>query len=393
MKMLYKYPQVEYPYARLRRREPARGPATTASSSWSTRSATPCAAGRYFDVFVEYAKAGQEDILCRITAVNRGPDPAELHVLPHALVPQHLVLGPRPRAARAAGRRRGAPSAQRTGTWASAGGTSTSAHAPDLLFTENDTNNERLFGTPERRPVRQGRLPRGRRPRPGRPGQPRPARDQGRGALPGDGRPGRVVRRSAPGSPTGPLDRPVRRLRRGLRPPDRRGRRVLRRDPGPPASPTTSGWSSGRRSPGLLWSKQFYHYSVELWLDGDPAGPPPAAGRAAGPQRRLGALLQPRRAERARQVGVPLVRRLGHRLPLHPAGPGRPGVGQAAARPAAPRVVHAPQRPAPGLRVGLLRREPAGPRPGRPPGLRDRPRRRRARATSTSWKRSSTSSC
>ena len=39
--------------------------------------------GRYFDVFVEYAKAGQEDILCRITAVNRGPEPAPIHVLPH----------------------------------------------------------------------------------------------------------------------------------------------------------------------------------------------------------------------------------------------------------------------------------------------------------------------
>jgi len=37
---------------------------------------------RYFDVFVEYAKAGPEDILVRITAANRGPDPAELHLLP-----------------------------------------------------------------------------------------------------------------------------------------------------------------------------------------------------------------------------------------------------------------------------------------------------------------------
>ena len=39
--------------------------------------------GRYFDVFIEYAKAGEEDILCRITAVNRGPDPAPIHILPH----------------------------------------------------------------------------------------------------------------------------------------------------------------------------------------------------------------------------------------------------------------------------------------------------------------------
>ena len=38
---------------------------------------------RYFDVFIEYAKANSEDILCRITAINRGPDPAPIHVLPH----------------------------------------------------------------------------------------------------------------------------------------------------------------------------------------------------------------------------------------------------------------------------------------------------------------------
>ena len=40
-------------------------------------------AGRYFDVFIEYAKVDEEDILCRITAVNRGPDRPTLHILPH----------------------------------------------------------------------------------------------------------------------------------------------------------------------------------------------------------------------------------------------------------------------------------------------------------------------
>ena len=37
---------------------------------------------RYFDVFIEYAKAGPEDILVKITAVNRGPEAADLHLLP-----------------------------------------------------------------------------------------------------------------------------------------------------------------------------------------------------------------------------------------------------------------------------------------------------------------------
>ena len=39
--------------------------------------------GRYFDVFIEYVKAGEEDILCRISTVNRGPDAAPIHIPPH----------------------------------------------------------------------------------------------------------------------------------------------------------------------------------------------------------------------------------------------------------------------------------------------------------------------
>src|SRR5687767_6890011 len=83
MRMLYKYPQVEYPYTRLveenRRRtrsEPEFELADALGDSLRE--------GHYFDVLVEYAKAGQEDILCRVTSINRGPEPAELHVLPQA---------------------------------------------------------------------------------------------------------------------------------------------------------------------------------------------------------------------------------------------------------------------------------------------------------------------
>ena len=83
MRMLYKYPQVEYPYARLveenRRRSRAEREFELIDALGEA-----FAAGRYFDVVVEYAKADQEDILCRITAYNRGPEPAELHILPHA---------------------------------------------------------------------------------------------------------------------------------------------------------------------------------------------------------------------------------------------------------------------------------------------------------------------
>ena len=86
----------------------------------------------------------------------------------------------------------------------------------------------------------------------------------------------------------------------------------------------------------------------------------------------------------ARQVGVPLVRGVGPRVPLHPAGAGRPGVRQAAAHAARARVVHAPERADPGLRVAARRREPAGARVGGVPRLPDRAAHDRARATARS---------
>ena len=141
---------------------------------------------------------------------------------------------------------------------------------------------------------------------------------------------------------------------------------------------------------GMLWSKQFYHYDVQRWLDGDPAEPPPPRDAPHRPQRATGATSNnARRHLDARQVGVPVVRGVGPRVPLRRARPRRPGVRQGAAHPALPRVVHAPERPAARLRVGVRRRQPARARLGGAAGVRDR---RRAR-TSTSSSASSTSCC
>ena len=81
-KMLYKYPQVAYPYEDLVRENGQRGKHDTEFELVDALEEA-LAAGRYFDIFVEYAKAGEEDILCRITAHNRGPNAAPLHLLPH----------------------------------------------------------------------------------------------------------------------------------------------------------------------------------------------------------------------------------------------------------------------------------------------------------------------
>jgi hypothetical protein len=79
LKMLYKYPQAEYPYAKLVEENRRRGKNRPEYELLDTGAFD---GDRYFDVFVEYAKAGPEDVLIEITAVNRGPEAAELHLLP-----------------------------------------------------------------------------------------------------------------------------------------------------------------------------------------------------------------------------------------------------------------------------------------------------------------------
>ena len=152
MKMLYKYPQVAYPYDELVRINGQRSQAEPEFELFDALRET-FLANRYFDVFIEYAKANPEDVLCRITAINRGPDPAPIHILPHlwyrnvwtwepgvrrptikaigpgAAYTEHEVLGKRWWYTRAADRQ-----------------------SPDLLFTENETNVERLYHVPNPSP-------------------------------------------------------------------------------------------------------------------------------------------------------------------------------------------------------------------------------------------------
>ena len=123
-----------------------------------------------------------------------------------------------------------------------------------------------------------------------------------------------------------------------------------------------------------MWGKQFYHFDVKRWLDGDPGSAPPPAGRRHGRNSAwwhmtsFDVISMPDPWEypwyAAWDLAFHCVR---HR-------PGRPGLRQGAAAAAAARVVHAPQRPDPGVRVGVRRREPAGARLGGAAGVRDRRR-------------------
>src|SRR6266404_5563330 len=79
MKCLYKYPQTEFPYQQLREVNRNRN---RHQPEYELLDTGVFDQDRYFDIFVEYAKADANDILMRITLVNRGPDPATLHLLP-----------------------------------------------------------------------------------------------------------------------------------------------------------------------------------------------------------------------------------------------------------------------------------------------------------------------
>jgi hypothetical protein len=149
MKYLYKYPQVAFPYENLLATNRHR---TRNDFEYELIDTGVFNDDRYFDVFVEYAKDGPEDILVRITAVNRGPDAAELHLLPTLWFRNDWSkwIAEPDRAAEK-------PALEQIHT---AAGTSAAAAVHPLLgkyifscegevpllFTENETNHERLFG-------------------------------------------------------------------------------------------------------------------------------------------------------------------------------------------------------------------------------------------------------
>ena len=141
MKYLYKYPQTAYPYEDLlltnRRR-------SRKEMEYELLDTGVFDGDRYFDVFVEYAKNTPEDLLIQISVANRGPEPAVLHVLPTLWFRNTWTWwkdAPKPLLEAAPG-----------GIAASTGHFLYCEMDPALLFTENETNNQRIFGTPNAGP-------------------------------------------------------------------------------------------------------------------------------------------------------------------------------------------------------------------------------------------------
>ena len=148
MKYLYKYPQAAYPYGDLLETNRRRN---RNDMEYELLDTGVFNGDRYFNVFVEYAKAGPEDILVRITVANRGPDAAELHLLPtlwfrndwSSWIAESNRAAEKPNV-KQINAPAGASAVAATHPAIGEFILSCEGEAP-LLFTENETNHQRLF--------------------------------------------------------------------------------------------------------------------------------------------------------------------------------------------------------------------------------------------------------
>ena len=281
MRYLYKYPQAEYPYAALveRNRQAGRG-----AREYELLDTGIFDKDRYFDVFIEYAKADIEDILVRIEVINRGPDRASLDLLPTLWFRNTWSWGGDLRRPIL---RAEAPNSGRVAISAEHSDEGNfylhCEGAPELLFTENETNAERLFGATNRTPyVKDGidsYLVRGiaGAVNPDRVGTKSAARYQlsvesGRGAVVKL----RLNRRPpAAGGSLGSDFEAIFAARKEEA--DEFYRRII------PSDVSADAQNVMRQAlGGLLWSKQFYHYVVRDWLSGDASQPPPPEAHRTG---------------------------------------------------------------------------------------------------------------
>ncbi len=282
MRMLYKYPQAEFPYQRLLDENRRRG---RAGREYELVDTGVFEGGRYFDVFVEYAKAGSEDILVRIEVANRGPDRAELDVLPTlwfrntwswshgAARPSLRAAHPSPVDGAGIATRHPTDGAFFLGC----------EGAPELLFTDNDSNISRLHGvandTHHVKDAFHAYVVDGdaRAVNPDHVGTKAAAR-YCLALAPGETEVIRVrLRRAGPADETG-IGRDfdaVFAARKAEA--DAYYETVI-----PPRLSTDAKNVMRQALAGMLWSKQYYHYVVRDWLAGDPAQPQPPPSRQRG---------------------------------------------------------------------------------------------------------------
>jgi hypothetical protein len=270
MRWRYWYPQRAFPYAELVSENRRRGRADGEFELLDTGAFDD---DRYWDITVDYAKAGPDDICMQLTARNAGPEEAALHVLPTMWFRNTWSWGPdvpRPRILA----KDGALIAEHDGL----GSVVLIGDAvPTTLVCENETNGRRLWGT------------------------------DGTTAYPKDGIGDHVVSGASSVNPDGTGTKGALWYRLQVAAGEQAQVRLRL---GPGEGDVGDGFArtlSARRREadefyaerlagldeetamiarqafaGLMWTKQWYHYDVEQWLRGDPAGPPPPEGRRGG---------------------------------------------------------------------------------------------------------------
>jgi Glycosyl hydrolase family 63 C-terminal domain len=287
LKCLYKYPQASFPYAQLVNEN---GKRTRKDPEYELIDTGIFNDNRYFDVFVEYAKATSEEILIRITAWNRGPQAARLHILPTLWFRNRWSWGENydpPQVNLLKGAPAGSALLELSEyhygkRWLLMEGT------PELLFTENETNMERLFAQKSRTPYVKDAFHRyvinGERAavNPALKGT-KAAAHYAAEIAPGKGRTIRLRlldHNPVEDQPAGqkyfgaPFDGMFDlRLKEANEFYDQRAHVGMGDDPR---------LVQRQAFAGLLWGKQTYHYDVRRWLHGDPTQPKPDAKRMEG---------------------------------------------------------------------------------------------------------------
>jgi hypothetical protein len=282
MKYLYRYPQAEFPYAKLVEENRRRN---KAQPQFKLIDTGVFDGNRFFDVFVEYAKASPEDVLIEITVINHAAETASLDLLPTIWFRNRWSWdrdAERPEMkAGAAGR-----------DWVSievcdAGDDRRRLYAEtpaQLLFTENETNAKRVFGGVNRTPfvkdafhdfVVHGRVEAVNPALTGTKAAPLyrvtlPAGESRRLRL-------RLTKEhfAKTAQPLGPdFERALARRREEA---DAFYQTIIPQKLDPDARHVAR-----LAFAGLLWSKQYYHYEVRRWLDGDPTQPAPPPERRRG---------------------------------------------------------------------------------------------------------------
>jgi Glycosyl hydrolase family 63 C-terminal domain len=280
MKYLYKYPQAAFPYNELVEENRRRGKNEREFELLDTGVFNK---GRYFDVFIEYAKAGAEDILVRITAWNRGPETARLHLLPTVWFRNTWSWGsanPKPLLKQCDSDQAVVQLAEPYygNRWMVFG------HNPRLLFAENETNYRRLFAydggsqhakdaigdfviaglTEAVNPTQRGT---------------KAAAHYQFDIAPAESATIKIrfTDSMATGGIAGEFDQ-IFAMRQEEA--DEFYSTVI------PNSYSADAQNVMRQAfAGLLWSKQFYHYIVSDWLQGDPSQPEPPHGHRYGRNR------------------------------------------------------------------------------------------------------------